>query len=89
MESELRITSTSSSRRCLDCLYLLFEGQEYSLALRKPYKAKVNVSQYSSLSWDKKLEMESCRLIACKWEIVIGSLVLEFFLPECLIPVHR
>ena len=37
MESELRVTATSSSRRCLDCLYLLFEGQEYSLALRKPY----------------------------------------------------
>ena len=48
----------------------------------------MSASQYSSLSWDKKLEMESYCLIACKWEIVIGSLDLEFFLPERLIPVH-
>ena len=40
----------------------------------------MSAAQYSSLSWDKKIEMESCRLIACKWEIVIGSLDLEFFL---------
>ena len=46
----------------------------------------MSAAQYNSLSWG---EMESCRLIACRCEIVNGSLDLELFLSECLIPVHR
>ena len=41
MESGVTLTSLSS--RCLAILYFFVVGQQYSLALRKPLKARVNV----------------------------------------------
>ena len=52
-------------------------------------EARVNAAQCNSLSWGEKREMESCHLIACRCEMVNGSLDLELFLSERLIPVHR